>query len=89
MSKENSFPSLKEKHWRTDWPMIVTLSDGKRMPAYPIHGHVNTNNGLCFGEECEDKMWMVMDNMIEHEDIQNLMNGRVIMPEKVKSWSEF
>ena len=60
------FPALDRSVWRSDWPYIVTLVDGVKLPAYPVRGLVDERGSFCFGDSCNDEMWYVADRLIEH-----------------------
>lgn len=90
MDAENigkQFPSLPRHSWRSDWPYIVTLIDGTRLPAYPAVGKIDENNNFCVGEICNDMMWYVSDRLVEHVLITELQNGRIIYTQHVAAFN--
>lgn len=82
------FPALDRSVWRSDWPYIVTLVDGVKLPAYPVRGLVDERGSFCFGDSCNDEMWYVADRLIEHCLITDLSNARVISVESVSYWEQ-
>lgn len=83
-----SFPQLPKQSWRSDWPYIVTLTDGSRLPAYPAVGKIDADNNFCVGEICTDTMWYISDRLVEHALITELQNGRIIHTEHVTSYQD-
>lgn len=81
-----SFPKLEKHTWRSDWPYIITLTDGKSLSAYPAVGKVNEDEEFCFGESCKDPVWYVADNIVEHDAIKSLCNARLIAVSDVADW---
>lgn len=89
MNKENevvAFPRLPENNWRSDWPYLITLSDGAQLAAYPTIGHVDENENFCFGSACSTEMWHVSDRIMEHPWIVQCANARIIQVEHVAAW---
>lgn len=86
--KRKRFPVIPQNNWRSDWPYIVTLSDGARLPAYPVIGRVDADNNFCFGEHCTDTMWYVSDRLVEHSLITELVNARIIRVECVVEYQD-
>ena len=82
------FPVLDGKVWRSAWPYLVTLSDGVKLPAYPVVGRVNQESQFRFGDACTDRMWYVADKFLEHNIIKDLENARVIDIFNVIDWQE-
>lgn len=80
------FPLLAPNLWRTKRPYIVTLVDGDRMPAYPVIGAINDEGAFCFGSDCQDKMWLVADRMIESPLIKECGASRILPLETVSQW---
>lgn len=81
------FPTLAPNVWRSPRPYLVTLTDGDRMPAYPVICKVE-DGGIYFGEACKEPMWLVHDTYIESTLITECNTGRVIETKHVVAWEE-
>lgn len=89
MSKNDiNFPEIDEIAWRSPWPYLVTLKDGKRLAAYPMKGKVVETLGLIVGQASGEQipLWLVSDNLVEHPLIDTAGNNRIISPQSVVSW---
>lgn len=77
-----------EGSWRTDRPLIVTLSNGDRLPAYAVIGAVSNGDQFRIGEKRTEKMWLVADTMIESDLITEVGNMRIISAGAVTAWEQ-
>lgn len=87
-NESKSFPVLNVTDWRSSWPYLVTLTDGVKLPAYPVVGLINEDGRFCIGESCREKMWYVSDKLIEHKMIADLENARIVDAKYVSDWQE-
>lgn len=86
-STHKAFPQLAPGTWRTDCSYVITLVDGARLPAYPVHGAIR-DNGFYFGEACQSPMWYILDRWIDHSLIQNVSGARIVDACQVADWEE-